>query len=206
MVMNASKNEKIQMNMESIGDSNKLFNSMFSSDGEPIFEEREIMNPKDRDILNKYKNGFRKAHNIIEDIKISYDLARLNRVTNNKFRFICDVREYTKMVAYVNFFCVISGENNSVNIDCDIINPKKLKDEIINKYGVKVYKEINSDDSYRDKLGALLIDGYCTDILDLEYLAHLLYEFGIKCSIDYDNNIFHFNIEHSKENNNQLKK
>ena len=83
---------------------------------------------------------------------------------------------------------------------------KKLKDEIINKYGVKVYKEINSDDSYRDKLGALSIDGYCTDILDLEYLAHLLYEFDINCSIDYDNNIFHFNIEHSKENNNQLKK
>ena len=54
--MNASEDKKIQMNMESIGDSNKLFNSMFSSDGEPIFEEREIMNPKERDILNKYKN------------------------------------------------------------------------------------------------------------------------------------------------------
>ena len=56
------------------------------------------------------------------------------------------------------------------------------------------------------KIGIISIEGYSTNLLDLEYLSYLLNLSGIKCSIDYDNNIFHYNIEHSKENNNQSKK
>lgn len=192
--MNTSDNKNIQMNMQG---GEKLKN---------YWTEYMKANIEMLNIIASGNNpGFIIPEKFLTDQEVEA-LTRLNKLANKSLRFLFEVREYTQMIAYVNFFCGISGGNNSVNIDCDIIKPKKLEDEIIDKYGVEVYNEISSDNYYRDKLGALSIDGYCTDILDLEYLARLLYEFDINCSIDYDNNIFHFNIEHSKENNNQLKK
>ena len=191
--MNTSENEKIQKNTQG----NEKLNNYTTEYTKASIAMLNI-------IASKEKHRFIIPEKFFTDQEIDA-LTRLNRLADKDLRFIIDVREYTKMVAFVNFFCGISGGNNLVNIDCDIIKPKKLEDEIIDKYGVEVYKDITSTNN-KYKLGALSIDGYCTDILDLEYLAHLLYEFDIKCSIDYDNNIFHFNIEHSKENNNQLKK
>lgn len=193
--MNTSENEKIQMNMKGREKSNNYW-------AEYIKAHKAMINF----ITSEEKHGFIIPEKIFTDQEADA-LTRLNHLANNlankSLRFILDVREYTQMVAYVNFFCGINGGNNSVNIDCDIIKPKKLEDEIIDKYGVDLYRDITSS---KDKLGALSIDGYCTGILDLEYLAHLLNNFNIKCSIDYDNNIFHYNIEPNKENNNQSKK
>jgi len=204
--MNTSENEKIQKNTQ---DNEKLNNYTTEYTKASI----AMLNI----IASKEKHRFIIPEKFFTDQEIDA-LTRLNRLADKDLRFIIDVREYTKMVAFVNFFCGISGGNNLVNIDCDIIKPKKLEDEIIDKYGVEVYKDITStNNKYKlgalsidgyctDKLGALSIDGYCTDILDLEYLVRLLNNFDIKCSIDYDNDVFHYNIEHSKENNNQSKK
>ena len=195
--MNKSEKEKIQMDMQGREKSNNYWD-------EYIKEHKTMLDF----IASEEKHGFIIPEKIFTDQEADA-LTRLNYLANNlankSLRFVLDVREYTQMVAYVNFFCGKNGGNNSVNIDCDIIKPKKLEYEIIDKYGIDLYRDITSTNN-KEKLGALSIDGYCTDILDLEYLTRLLNNFDIKCSIDYDNDRFHYNIEHIKENNSQSKK
>ena len=213
MVMNTNEKEDIHMNMQSTGDDNELLNS----DDDSIIDESKIMTPKLKafqDELKPYYDAYDtmalikgKEHGFIIPERFFSDkelkgLIRFNPLADKYWTFFNDIKKYTEMVAFVNFWC---DKNNLVNIDYPIIKPYFMKKDIILTYGIDVYRKIFSKDSDM-KIGIISIEGYSTNLLDLEYLSYLCNLSGIKCSIDYVNNIFHYNIEPNKENNNQSKK
>ena len=211
--MNTSEKDNIHMDMQSTGDDNELLNS----DDDSILDESKIMTPKLKAFLDELKpyndaydtmalikwkeHGFVIPERFFSDKELN-GLIRFNPFADKYWTFINDIKRYTEMVAFVNFWC---DKNNLVNSDYPIIKPYFMGKEIFGKYGIDVCRKIFSKDSDM-KIGIISIEGYSTNLLDLEYLSYLLNLSGIKCSIDYDNNIFHYNIKHSKENNNQSKK
>ena len=215
--MSINEKENINMDMQSTGDDNELLNS----DDDSILDDSEIMTPKLKAFLEELKpyndaydtmalikgkeHGFVIPERFFSDKELN-GLIRFNPFANRYWTFINDIKRYTEMVAFVNFWC---DKNNLVNSDYPIIKPYFMKKEIIGTYigtyGIDVCRKICSKD-FDMKIGIISIEGYSTNLLDLEYLSYLLNLSGIKCSIDYDNNIFHYNIESNKENNNQSKK
>ena len=212
--MNTNGKENIHMNIQSTGDDNELLNS-----DDSILDESKIMTQKLKAFLDELKPYYdaydtmalikEKEHGFIIPERFFSDkelngLIRFNPFGDKYWTLILinDIKKYTEMVAFVNFWC---DGNNLVNSDYPIIKPCFMEKEIIDTYGIDVYRKIFSKDSDM-KIGIISIEGYSTNLLDLEYLSYLFNLSGIKCSIDYDNNIFHYNIEHSKENNNQSKK
>ena len=209
--MNTSEKENIHMDMQSTGDDNELLNS----DDDSIIDE--IMIPKLEAILDELKpyndaygtmslikekeHGFIIPERFFSNKELN-GLIQFNPIADKCWTFFNDIRKYTEMVAFVNFWC---DKNNLVNRDYHIIKPYFMEKENIGTYVIDVYRKIFSKD-YDMKIGIISIEGYYTKLLDLEYLSYLLNLSGIKCSIDYDNNIFHYNIEPNKENNKQSKK
>ena len=101
--MNTSKNEEIQMNMQGREKSN-------NDCAEYIKAHKTMIDF----ITSEEKHGFIIPEKIFTGQEADA-LTRLNYLANNlankSLRFILDVREYTQMVAYVNFFC---GKNGRV--------------------------------------------------------------------------------------------
>ena len=206
--MNTSEKENIHMDMQSTGDDNELLNS----DDDSIIDESKIMTPKLKaflDELKPYNDAYdtmalikEKEHGFIIPERFFSDkemngIKRFNPLADKYWTFLNDIKKYTEMVAFVNFWC---DKNNLANIDYPIINPYFMKKDIILTYGIDVCRKIISNDSDM-KIGIISIEGYFTNLLDLEYLNNLYNWSGIKCSIDYDNNIFHYNIKSNKEYN-----
>ena len=95
--MNKSEKEKIQKDMQGREKSNNYW-------AEYIKAHKTMLDF----IASEEKHGFIIPEKIFTDQEADA-LTRLNYLANNlankSLRFVLDVREYTQMVAYVNFFC-----------------------------------------------------------------------------------------------------
>lgn len=120
--------------------------------------------------------------------------------------FLKDVETYTQETAALFRF------NQNEDVTWSIVGIDYKNDELIKKYGIAVYKQANKEVPMKEgtierdfknanrKLARLVHVGESASlVLDLDTLQSSLANLGIRTYIDYEQNIFHFNVKNQTE-------
>ena len=126
--------------------------------------------------------------------------------------FLKDVETYTQETAALFRF------NQNEDITWSIVGIDYRNDELIKKYGIAVYRRANKEVPMKEgtmerdfknanrKLARLVHEGESSSlVLDLDSLQTSLTNQGVRTHIDYEQNIFHFNVK-SQEDGRNLQK
>ena len=121
--------------------------------------------------------------------------------------FLKDVETYTQETATLYHY------NKNEDITWSIVGIDYRNDELIKKYGIAVYRRANKEVPMKEgtmerdfknanrKLARLVHEGESSSlVLDLDSLQTSLANLGICTYIDYEQNIFHFNVKTQKGN------
>lgn len=175
-------------------------------------------------LLNKYGRDYmtaiakliaQEAYNGDGSIKESCILtpqenkALLKHHTEPYTNFLKDVETYTQETAALFRF------NQNEDVTWSMVGIDYKNDELIKKYGIAVYKQANKEVPMKEgtierdfknanrKLARLVHEGESASlVLDLDTLQSSLSHLGIRTYIDYEQNIFHFNIKSQKDSRN----
>ena len=108
--------------------------------------------------------------------------------------------------AYTNFLKAVEEKTitfadnlskiNSLITEYGIAGIEFRNEELISKYGKEVYERAREDDIYsKRKLSYLVIENQlASSVIDLNLLESILAQRGISSYIDYENNVFHYNV------------
>ena len=172
-------------------------------------------------LLNKYGKDYmtaiakliaKEAYNGDGSIKESCILtpqenkALLKHHTEPYTNFLKDVETYTQETATLFRF------NQNEDVTWSMVGIDYKNDELIKKYGIAVYKQANKEVPMKEgtmerdfknanrKLARLVHEGESASlVLDLDLLQSSLANLGIQTYIDYEQNIFHFNVKNQNE-------
>lgn len=172
-------------------------------------------------LLNKYGKDYmtaiakliaKEAYNGDGSIKESCILtpqenkALLKHHTEPYTNFLKDVETYTQETAALYHY------NQNEDVTWSMVGIDYKNDELIKKYGIAVYRQANKEVPMKEgtmerdfknanrKLARLVHEGESASlVLDLDLLQSSLANLGIRTYIDYEQNIFHFNVKNQNE-------
>lgn len=172
-------------------------------------------------LLNKYGKDYmtaiakliaKEAYNGDGSIKESCILtpqenkALLKHHTEPYTNFLKDVETYTQETAALYHY------NQNEDVTWSMVGIDYKNDELIKKYGIAVYRQANKEVPMKEgtmerdfknanrKLARLVHEGESASlVLDLDLLQSSLANLGIQTYIDYEQNIFHFNVKNQNE-------
>lgn len=132
--------------------------------------------------------------------------ALLKHHTEPYTKFLKDVETYTQETAALYHY------NQNEDVTWSMVGIDYKNDELIKKYGIAVYKQANKEVPMKEgtmerdfknanrKLARLVHEGESASlVLDLDLLQSSLANLGIQTYIDYEQNIFHFNVKNQNE-------
>ena len=132
--------------------------------------------------------------------------ALLKHHTEPYTNFLKDVETYTQETAALYHY------NQNEDVTWSMVGIDYKNDELIKKYGIAVYKQANKEVPMKEgtmerdfknanrKLARLVHEGESASlVLDLDLLQSSLANLGIRTYIDYEQNIFHFNVKNQNE-------
>lgn len=172
-------------------------------------------------LLNKYGKDYmtaiakliaKEAYNGDGSIKESCILtpqenkALLKHHTEPYTNFLKDVETYTQETAALYHY------NQNEDVTWSMVGIDYKNDELIKNYGIAVYRQANKEVPMKEgtmerdfknanrKLAHLVHEGESASlVLDLDLLQSSLANLGIRTYIDYEQNIFHFNVKNQNE-------
>lgn len=172
-------------------------------------------------LLNKYGKDYmtaiakliaKEAYNGDGSIKESCILtpqenkALLKHHTEPYTNFLKDVETYTQETAALYHY------NQNEDVTWSMVGIDYKNDELIKNYGIAVYRQANKEVPMKEgtmerdfknanrKLARLVHEGESASlVLDLDLLQSSLANLGIQTYIDYEQNIFHFNVKNQNE-------
>lgn len=172
-------------------------------------------------LLNKYGKDYmtaiakliaKEAYNGDGSIKESCILtpqenkALLKHHTEPYTNFLKDVETYTQETAALYHY------NQNEDVTWSMVGIDYKNDELIKNYGIAVYRQANKEVPMKEgtmerdfknanrKLARLVHEGESASlVLDLDLLQSSLANLGIRTYIDYEQNIFHFNVKNQNE-------